>query len=338
MSLTSYQIWSWVTLDWTWYNIKWRSFNPKLNITDWGTSSIIWNIPNWWNISLSWFQFWHEVIVALWQWDDDNQHYIEFRKGITSLFIFFWSFYEFYAYIWIDYDEIMSNWTDYYVDFWLYLSWTNYGWISYVWSNSFSYNIDIWNIWQQIEIDYTTDFWVTHTIINWIITSKNWSYIYSYAWPSLPSNITNMNITPITKTLQWTLNYTITDFPSIIWPVESWKIWVEWNNLCFTDAVKWTTWYKHIIKNNWIIYSTWKTPWMFRIDSSYIWALWYIDEYWNERKTHLWDIYWSPWNNEPWISWLTPWMIRVSAPEWNYWYLTFIWPNWARYRIMNWDI
>lgn len=265
MALLSYEMWSWIILDWTSYNLKWRSFNPSIPTSWGGTASIIWWLSSGSSISLYWFQYGHEVLLALWKWDNNTEiHYIEFRKNTTTLFTFEWSSYEIYAYIWIDYDEIMSNWTDYYIDYW-YISW-------------------------------------------WI------------------------------KNIQWTLNYQITDFPTIVWPVESGKIWVEWDYIRFTDAVLTTTWYKHFIQNDWVIYSTGKTPWMFRIDTTNHWKLCYIDSNWNERKTHQWDNTWSPWNNEPATSWKTPWMIRVSSPEWNYGYISFIWYDGNRYRIMNWNV
>ena len=114
----------------------------------------------------------------------------------------------------------------------------------------------------------------------------------------------------------------------------SWYLWIEWANLCYTDATWWTQWYKH--KINYDSYTWWSgNPWYIRVPSGTTWYIYYTDAYGTVRRTHMADErYW--WNWFP--SWAREWSIRVSDGDYTEWYgyLCFIDGNWECRRLWNW--
>lgn len=125
--------------------------------------------------------------------------------------------------------------------------------------------------------------------------------------------------------LSW-LEYSTTRTP--------WMIWIEWDHIHYISSTQ----YEHYINHDWNTYWWWKDPWMIWIDENDHWRIYYIDSNWNERHTHIWDNKWDPNWNEQAELYKTGWMIRVSSENWNHWYITFIWKDWVKYRIMNWDV
>lgn len=122
---------------------------------------------------------------------------------------------------------------------------------------------------------------------------------------------------------------------------DSWYIWVEWSQIWFIDwcnAESWSRiWYKHLIDNDWVSYTTWKTPGMIWVDQTAHGKISFIDSSWVHRKTRLADNYWVPydWSNLP-QSWKTPGMIWVADTNQFHWtYLFFVWYDWNVYRISH---
>lgn len=113
----------------------------------------------------------------------------------------------------------------------------------------------------------------------------------------------------------------------------SWYLWIEWNNLCYTDAIFWSMWFKHKIN-----YDTWYNwwsgdPWYIWIPSWTTWRIYYTDAYGTVRRTHLAD------SRYGWSRYWSPWYIYVSngwdASDW-YWYLCFVDGNGELRRLWNW--
>lgn len=123
---------------------------------------------------------------------------------------------------------------------------------------------------------------------------------------------------------------------------KTWALWVDGNHLCYTDNTWdeiWQNgyWYKHKIAYD-SSYSTsvWSSSaWHIWLDSWDNLCIYYVDEYWNRRRTYNSDSwYWwnvNVWSSKKWYMW-----VWVNRPEDWYWYLCFIAPNWSKRRIMNW--
>ena len=320
-------------------------FNPY-----WGNFTGITNtVADWGIFNLSGFQHGHEVVVWSWVWDESGAHHITFRQGATDLFFSTnTGFSSTYAYVGIDYDEIMTNGSDYYIDFWTITNDSN------EWNYDYLNGTTSINFWTYSPIFYAAisvgnsislmlyDWWPSGVTFRWpmttTVTSKSGGNITVAA--TLPATLYpgySVLCLWYKKTVQNTLNYTIANMPSVT-EADSGYIWVEGANICFIDAVKVTRGYKHIIKHDWTIYSTWKTPWMMWVGTTNHGKICYIDSWWNERKTHTGNIHGSPWNSEQTISWKTPWMMWVSGNSGNYAYLTFIGYDGNGYRIMNGEV
>ena len=115
----------------------------------------------------------------------------------------------------------------------------------------------------------------------------------------------------------------------------SWYLWIEWNNLCYTDAIFWSMWFKHKIN-----YDTWYNwwsgdPWYIWIPSWTTWRIYYTDAYGTVRRTHL-ASEWYGWSWSP--SSAKTGRIRVSngrEAEDGYWYLCFVDGNGEIRRLWN---
>ena len=119
----------------------------------------------------------------------------------------------------------------------------------------------------------------------------------------------------------------------------SWYLWVEWNNLCYTDAsYSHNSWYKHkIAYDSWYSTYVWTNKaWHIRLrpwDNS---RICYVDENWYSRRTYPADPrYWwnvNVWSSRAWYMWVSD---GQSQEDW-YAHLCFIAPNWNKMRILNW--
>jgi len=123
---------------------------------------------------------------------------------------------------------------------------------------------------------------------------------------------------------------------------KSWYLWVNWNNLCYTDNTWdeiWQNWYwyKHRIAYDSSYSSSVGSDKAghIRLDSSDLLRIYYVDEYWIRRRTYPSnERYWgnvNVWSSRSWYMWV--WI--NDATQW-YWYLCFVWPNWSKRRILNW--
>lgn len=359
MALTSHQLWKTLTSGSGNMQIAWVDFNPRFLYTPtWLT-----NLAS--TYDLTWYQYGHEVICAEWVWNESWWHFITFRKWSTELFSKYTTWNAWYfAYIGIDYDEIMANWTDYYVDFWIFSYTSDEWWFSFAadwWNNCWTYLAPIFdanvNAWDTIIIWFYD--WISPAapVLKWVtisvtITSKvyrdaNW-YTYYHNW-------TNPTAAPWAqllcfmykwKSVQASDNFSVTNFPSVTEASGQGYIWVEWDNIWFVDAVKSSTWYKHKIKHDWSTYGTATgKEWAYWVEQTHNWQLWYVDSSGYIRRTYVAND-WA-WTNTWWwtelpLSWKTPGMIWVSGPwsqvNWSYGYLIFIWYDGKGYRIMNWPV
>lgn len=117
----------------------------------------------------------------------------------------------------------------------------------------------------------------------------------------------------------------------------AWFLWVDWNHLCYTDGIHWTTWYKHKIAYDWNYNSYVGTEysWMLWLDPTTTRKIYYVDEYWYKRRTYA-ASDWL-WGSQT-VSTNKKWAIRVPTWWGNYWYwhLCFVTNNWDKLRILNW--
>lgn len=230
---------------------------------------------------------------------------------------------------------------------------------SILWSSN-SYNLSGVNAWTETFLALIVAEWPISTlsfqIINplWqIIASYSYGWVWSFQWVRYWAWIwlrhweIEMNGTYICRvTMDWIeydINVVISWITNQLDRHESWYFWVEWDNLAFIDGCNyWSTskiWYKHLIDHDWVIYSTWKTPWFTRIPETWHGKIAYIDSSWNERRTRLADSIWVPydWSSLP-QSWKTPWYIWVADIWQFHWtYLFFVWNDWKVYRISHWS-
>lgn len=188
-----------------------------------------------------------------------------------------------------------------------------------------------WSSWQYDYGNITIEawWWWSGYIYFWVDYDEIWSWYSTY---KIEYSLIRWGIIFDSPTFTQTwLSIDSTRYPS-------WYIRVEWANLCFIDGVQWTTWYKHKIAFD-SSYSTnvWSdNAWYIRLDDTDLLRIYYVDEFWNRRRTYpSRERYWgnvNVWSNNKWY-------MRVSsswdAEEW-YAHLCFIAPNWSKRRILNW--
>lgn len=171
--------------------------------------------------------------------------------------------------------------------------------------------------------------------------SQYWGYMYFWVdydeiWSSSNSYtiVTNREFRPDWWGTEWenwiNTNFIVTNLSidSSLHP--SWYLWVEWNYLCYTDAIHGSMWYKH--KINYDSYSWWiGDPWYIRVPSGTSWYIYYTDAYGRVRRTHFaderywWNRYWSPWY---------AYVSNGDMEDW-YWYLCFVDGNGMLRRMWN---
>lgn len=125
---------------------------------------------------------------------------------------------------------------------------------------------------------------------------------------------------------------------------KSWYLWVEWNNLCYTDNILdevWRDgyWYKHKIwYESYSDYVGTDKAWSIRIQSSWTYPnrIHYVDSSWYHRVTSN-PLWWYGWYST--ASW-AEWCIWVWAYSYLYWYgyLCYVDNAWTKHRIMNPDL
>lgn len=137
-SILSNSVWKWVQVDWTTiHTYYWDDFNPT-NATRPSSFSSCWTTWTTTNFDLSWFQPWHEVWCAVWQFQFSNsylwtlvQHFMRSSDWVHwenrwtfELPIDWWAnhYSGWYIYFWVDDDEVRPWYTYYKVKYeW---SWT----------------------------------------------------------------------------------------------------------------------------------------------------------------------------------------------------------------------
>ena len=199
-------------------------------------------------------------------------------------------------------------------------------WWQYLWGLYWEFDETSWDV---------TYAWYMYF---WVDSDEIWDYGTEYRI------ITNWEYTPSWWTKQWetwkTVAFTVSNLNIDTTLCKPWYLWIEWNNLCYTDATWWDWWHpwywwKHKINyDTWYNWWTWE-PWYIWIPSGVSWRIYYVDAYGIVRRTHYADTrYWG--SSHP--SWAIPWRIWVS--DWNantwYWYLCFIDWNWEQMRMWNW--
>lgn len=126
---------------------------------------------------------------------------------------------------------------------------------------------------------------------------------------------------------------------------KSWYLWVDWAHLCYTDNTGdevWMNgyWFKHKIAYD-SSYSTsvWSSnKWFIRLDDSDMLRIYYVDEYWNRRRTYPSRFLPSTSDNPRTTSSSNKWYMWVWVNDMYQWYghLCFVAYNWSIRRILNW--
>ena len=228
----------------------------------------------------------------------------------TSSFNLLWfqPWNEVWCYVW----NVTTNW----VSWRLYVESSLKRGGSTVWSYDWTYYTDTSIVWA----------WYMYF---WVDDDEIWSSSGSY------SIVTNREFRPDWWSTEWwswiTTNFIVTNLSidSSLHP--SWYLWVEWNYLCYTDAVYGSSWYKH--KINYDSYTWWSgNPWYIRVPSWTSWYIYYTDSSGTVRRTHFWDERYG--GNK----YGTPWYIYVSDGDYTEWYgyLCFVDGNWMLRRMWNW--
>ena len=254
--------------------INWVDFNPRQPndlFLPWYSQSDIFLLNQTTSFDLTGFQNWHEV----WAWlimienltgvNETWTFWIRFKKWTVTIFEFTLNydldpwFYSFlYSYIWVDYDEIWSNASDYSVAF--LIDNVEVSTINYTVTNLDTSNFTqrtAWRIWVEWDhIHYidsvieVSDEWYEHTIWNDWVVYDTWK-------------------TP-------------------------WRIWVDTTNhwrLYYTDS-SWNV-RRTYLADDWIWFNTWgwnelplssKTPWRIWVSNNQFWnwSYWYLVFIWND--------------------------------------------------------
>lgn len=122
----------------------------------------------------------------------------------------------------------------------------------------------------------------------------------------------------------------------------SWYMWVEWTNLCYTDAsYSSTQWYAHRINMD----TAYTATNVWSDNAWYIWLpnssndnhIYYIDANWYTRRTKESQTRWDEDSGS--VSSDNKWYMRVSN-WWDWWYAHLCYINniWFKRRIINWWI
>lgn len=184
----------------------------------------------------------------------------------------------------------------------------------------------------------------TYTYQAWLIYSYSW-----YMWIDKDEIWNDATQYRLYRSREWdrghwdyTYTYfTVSNLNIDTTPCPSWYLWVEWDNLCYTDNTLrevWLDWYgyKHKIwVQSWFMDYVWTDKaWYIRLQSwwNYPDRIHYIDSSWYHRATQ------NP-------LWWYGWYATVSGAEWYVWgwdrnaqywygYLCYIDSNWTKHRIM----
>lgn len=272
------ELWKWLKIDWsTFYTFYGKDFNPNVpTLPNWDTFEAD-DITN--SFNLLWFQPWHEVGCSV----------VNFTDIDIS-----WAYLFFYFYQWNQ--TSYPSWVN---DFWYqsFGSYNTYAYYAYFWID----DDEIWNGYSTYK--YT-----------WVITTDRYDASSSARLAEYTGSFSVSNLS----------------FDDSLHP--SWYLWVEWNYLCYTDAVHGSRWYKHKINYD-TGYSWWSgDAWHIWVGSWTAWRIYYTDAYWDVRRTHLADSWYG------WRRYGSSWYIYVSDGDYTewYWYLCFVDGNGELRRIWNW--
>ena len=250
-----YYSWCWKSLKYngsTAYTIFWQDFNPPYSdIPDYPDDRDIDTVRCSWETSydLSQFQMWNEVCFSSflirsydlsWTYNISMrfQKYIWWSyqdAGRTDNFtISMWT-YEIYQprwYVWVDYDEIRNDATQYQwlfnVSCWSWSSWD----ITVPFTISWLYFDDVKHTPWYIRVQWT-----------------NLCYIDA-SWTS-------------TRWLKHIINYDSSYSPTYVWTDSKWYVWIPDD---ITDN------HIYYVDNNWYIRRTWKTQARLNEDEDYVWS------------------------------------------------------------------
>ena len=138
----------------------------------------------------------------------------------------------------------------------------------------------------------------------------------------------------------WTINlpFTVSNLSFDDSKHNSWYLWVEWNYLCYTDAIFVTSWYKHKINYD-TGYNWWSgDPWYVWIPSSNDNHIYYTSADGTVRRTHISSSWYGYYSGNYAPSWAKSWMIWTSNGDvgW-YGYLCYVNSQWQLRRMWNWE-
>ena len=282
-------VWKWIDIDGSvFYNFYGKNFNPNVP-----------SFPSWWNtcecydetstFSLFWFQPWHEVgcsVVNFTNIDDLSWAYLFFyfyqwnQTSYPSWVNNFWyqSFgsyntYAYYAYFWIDNDEIWNGYSTY-----------RYTWVLTTSSSDSSSSARL--------ATYTGSFSVSGLSID---STKHDAWYFRVGW----SWLCYIDWTSNTK---WYKHMIAEDSWYSWWSWEPWYVWIPNSStdyhIYYTDrygTVRRTQesdrryWYA----NSWY-YPSWAQKWKIYVSNSdfyhWYWYLCYVTNWWEVRR--MWN--WTP--------------------------------------------
>lgn len=171
----------------------------------------------------------------------------------------------------------------------------------------------------------------------WIDKDEIWAWGTNYEIEIYPTDWTRW---PYTK------SFTVSNLSIDSSYHPSWYLWIDGVNLCYTDNTGdevWMNgyWFKHRIAYD-SSYSTnvWSSnKWFMWLDDSDLLRIYYVDEFWNRRRTYPSRFMPTYPNDDPattsssnkWYMWV--WVYDMY--EW-YGHLCFVAPNWSIRRILNW--
>lgn len=194
---------------------------------------------------------------------------------------------------------------------------------------------------QYLSASFQQDWRTTWTYDQWYITVPwNWAWrvYYMYFWiddDEIWEWVSNYKVIWDMLDDSAEASFTVSNLSIDTKTHKAWYLWIEWTYLCYTDATRWLSWYKH--KINYDSYTGWSgEPWYIRVPSWTTWYIYYTDAYGTVRRTHMADErYWWSW----YPSWAKEWSIRVSNGDYTQWYgyLCFIDGNGECRRMGNWE-
>lgn len=263
-SLITNSIWKWITIDGSvMQTFYWDDFNPT-EFTRPTSFSSVWTSWTTTNFDLSWFQPWHEVWCHAWLIDVNSSYtwtlYWEFLRSKDwnswsntwtiswYLNVSSWYYQAWYAYFWVDWDEI-RDWYGYYK--------MHITWLSDI--DFYSPTFTVSNLSIDSTDHYSWYMWVEWSHLCYVDASHYSRWFYGREW--------------FKHKIAYDGNYS-----EFVWTDYSWKIWLEPDvarRIYYVDQY----WYKRRTyeARNWYGYTSWQ---WYRPSNAVDWSI-YVSDWWD---------------------------------------------------------